>query len=256
MKVLIVNAFSRTTEGLRAFRRFETVVRMVRSRQAFKHQKCFSEDEVEMQTVDCTTIDTFLHESNSGFSAKDSEKLFDHIDMVFIDGDSSILPWFPKARKFLILLRMCKRTGKVMFACSFAMQMFTFLCATRIFVSKIVNGKGKGSSLDKFQLVSKRELQHLEHGEMFLHNATGDLYAYDLAKEEFYPVANVSIHNHKAAQEDAKARATIIKSYRYVAQNFEETDRVYVTQTIDSSCRVMKQFIQHWLSQGMGVRNR
>ena len=252
MKVLIVNGFSRSAEGLRVFQRFESTVRNVSGTQAFKQQKCFSHDEVEFHVVDYNSLDTFLHETSSGYAAKDAEKLFDHVDMVFIDGDATILPWFPRARKFLILLRMCKRTGKVLFACSFAMQMFTFLCATRIFISRIVNGNGRGSGLSQFQKVSKRELMRLDHGEMFLHSATGDLYDYDTAKGEFYPVANVSLHNHKAAQEDAKARTTILKSYRYVAQNFDDPDHLCTTQT-ETSCRVLKQYVQHWLSVGLGV---
>ena len=205
---------------------------------------------------------------NSGFFSKDAEKvsatqLFDHIDMVFIDGDSSILPWFPKARKvcgmqFLILVRMCKRTGKVMFACSFAMQMFTFLCATNVYVSRIMNGGGRGTSIKQLDKVSRRTLTHLEHGELFLDSGTGDLYAYDQAKEEFYPVANSSIHNHKIAQEDSnlyavKTRTSMIKSYRYIPQNFDETDRVAAAQINEANCRILKQYIQHWLSEGLGV---
>lgn len=214
--------------------------------------------------VDQDSIDQFLFETNSGFGSKDSEKLFDHLDMVFIDGDPNILPWFSKARKvsatqFLILIRMCKRTGKVMFASSFAMQMFTFLCSTNIFVNRIVNGNGKGSLTSAFTTVPKTARNKLEYGDLFLDNATGDLYGYDVAKEEFYPIANCSLHSHKAAQEDgtphsAKARSSMLKSFRYQPQNFDSVDRVYISQMNETSCRVLKQYIQHWLSDRIGVR--
>ena len=204
MKVLIINGFSRTSEGLRSFARFENAIRKVNSTQAFECQRCFSKEEIEYETVDTSTIDRYLYEMNTGFSSRDSEKLFDHVDMVFIDGDSTILPWFPKARKFLIMLRMCKKTEKVMFACSFAMQMFAFLCATNIYINQIVNGAGRGSSVAAFKAVSKGVLSRLEYGDLFLDSATGDIYGYDMAKQEFYPIANAAIHNHKSAQEDCK----------------------------------------------------
>ena len=263
MKVLIINGFSRTGDGLRAFARFESSVRQVTPTQAFRGQKNFSREELEFQIGDSHSIDQFLFETNSGFSSADSEKLFDHLDMVFIDGDAGILPWFPKARKvlcrqFLIMIRMCKRTGKVMFASSFAMQMFAFLCATNIFVNRIVNGQGRGTLTSGFNSVPKSTRCHLEYGDLFLDNATGDLYGYDLSKEEFYPIANCSVHSHKAAQEDctchtAKARTSMIKSYRYIPQNFDDPDRISVSQMNEASCRILKQYIQHWLSERLGV---
>jgi hypothetical protein len=205
MKVLLINGYSRTGDGLRSFGRFEAAVKQVATTQAFSAQRCFTKEEIEFEVVDAFTIDRYLYESNSGFSSRDSEKLFDHLDMIFMDGDATILPWFPKARKFLIMLRMCKKTGKVLFACSFAMQMFVFLCATNIYINQIVNGAGRGSNVAGFKKIPKSVLARLDYGDLFLDNATGDIYGYDMAKEEFYPIANAALHNHKSAQEDCNA---------------------------------------------------
>ena len=186
MKVLLINGYSRTGDGLRSFGRFEAAVKQVATTQAFSVQRCFTKEEIEFEVVDAFTIDRYLYEMNSGFSSRDSEKLFDHLDMVFMDGDATILPWFPKARKFLIMLRMCKKTGKVLFACSFAMQMFVFLCATNIYVNQIVNGAGRGSSVAGLKKIPKSVLARLDYGDLFLDNATGDIYGYDMTKE-LYP---------------------------------------------------------------------
>ena len=48
----------------------------------------------------------------------------------------------------------------------------------------------------------------------------------------------------------------MLKSYRYIPQNFDEVDRVYVSQMNECSCRILKQYIQHWLSDRLGVSNR
>jgi len=256
----LINGYSRTVDGLRAFGRFEAAVKQASTTQAFNAQRCFTKEEIEFEVVDSFTVDRYLYEMNSGFSSRDSEKLFDHLDMIFIDGDATILPWFPKARKFLIMLRMCKKTGKVLFACSFAMQMFVFLCATNIYINQIVNGAGRGSNVAGFRKVSKGTLARLDYGDLFLDSATGDIYGYDMTKKEFYPIANAALHNHKAAQEDCecyldRGKNAMLKSYRYIPQNFDDANRILVTLN-ESSCRIMKQYIQHWLSERLGVMAR
>ena len=209
MKVLLVNGFSPTAVGIRAFHHFETAVRNVVPTQAFQHQKFFLADDIEFTVVDSESLSVYLYELNTGFLNKDAEKLFDHLDMIFIDGDASLLPWFGRCGKvtdiqFLILIRMCKKTGKVLFGCTFAMQVLTFLCATNLFISRIVNGDGKGTALDRLMHTPKEVLRRLDYGEMFLDSATGDIYSYDQAKGEFYPIANASIHHHKTAQENRR----------------------------------------------------
>ena len=121
---------------------------------------------------------------------------------MFVDGDANILPWYERARKFLILVRMCKKTKKLLFACSFAMQMLVFLCATNLYITKVVNGGGKGSPKTEFGRIDKKTLKELVFGDVFIDSTTGDVYGYDSQKSEFYPIANVGIHNHKAAQEN------------------------------------------------------
>jgi hypothetical protein len=44
----------------------------------------------------------------------------------------------------------------------------------------------------------------------------------------------------------------MLKSYRYIPQNFDDANRILVTLN-ESSCRIMKQYIQHWLSERLGV---
>jgi len=99
MKVLLVNGFSPTPVGLRAFHRFETAVREVPSTQAFQHQKFFLSEDIEFTTVDSESLSVYLFELNTGFYNKDAEKLFDHLDMIFVDGDASMLPWFGRCAK-------------------------------------------------------------------------------------------------------------------------------------------------------------
>lgn len=121
-----------------------------------------------------------------------------------------------------------------------------------------MNGDGKGTSLDKLMHMPRDILRRLDYGEMFLDSATGDIYSYDQAKGEFYPIANASIHHHKTAQENripylAQTRASMLKTIQYAPQYFDTVDQVYVSNRSEMKCRVLKQHIQSWITQGIGV---
>lgn len=42
-------------------------------------------------------------------------------------------------------------------------------------------------------------VEKLTSEDVFLDDATGDFYCYDLHRKEFFPVANTGLHSHKAA---------------------------------------------------------
>jgi hypothetical protein len=188
--------------------------------------------------------------------------LFDHLDFIFIDGDANLLPWYRRARKvrdrkFLILLRMAKKTHKLVFAGSMAMQIYVFLCACNFQINQVINGQGKGSSLAKMHLMDKTAFDRLTLGDVFLDNSTGDLYSYDPHQEGFLPIANAGIHNHKAAQDNSKTYAeavskAMLKSYTYISRS--ERDQPYKGKSTEAKARIFKQYVQHWLTKGLGFR--
>lgn len=45
----------------------------------------------------------------------------------------------------------------------------------------------------------------------------------------------------------------MLKSYMYIPQNFDDANKILVSLN-ESKCRILKQFIQHWLSERLGVR--
>ena len=100
MRVLIVNGYADSPEGKRSFSNFKSIVL-----EAFTYQKMYNLTDIEFLEVDRNTIDSFLYEPASGYSSRDSEKLFDHLDFIFIDGEANMLPWLKRAKKFLILMR-------------------------------------------------------------------------------------------------------------------------------------------------------
>mgnify|MGYP001808113660 CR=1 FL=1 len=85
--------------------------------------------EIDFIIRDRDSIDDILYEIDSSFVRVECGKMFDSIDIIFFEGDANLRPWSPNAYKvsnskyikFLILLRMCLRSNKILFASSFAM---------------------------------------------------------------------------------------------------------------------------------------
>lgn len=249
MRVLIVDAFSSNQEGRRKYQTFKNSVK-----QAFSLQKIHNTGDIEFIEVNHETIDSYLFELNSVYLNRDAEKLFDHLDFVFIDGEANMLPWLPRTKKFLILIRMCKRTNKILFACTFAMQVLVYICATNFNIDKVINGKWRGSQLKEIYNIPKETIQKLSMGDVFLDNATGDIYCYDNKKEEFHPVANTGIHNNKAAQENEKVSKAMLKSYQYFVNAIDKSNEIYVGKLNECKARIFKQYVQHWLVKGLGFQ--
>lgn len=60
--------------------------------------------ETEFFIRDKENLDDFLYELDSSYVKKDAAKLFDYLDMIFVTGDSNLLPWHPTAYKVNIPL--------------------------------------------------------------------------------------------------------------------------------------------------------
>jgi len=77
-------------------------------------------------------LDDILYDEVFSYTNKHAAKTFDNLDMIFIEGDVNVLPWDPSLSKILILLRMCIKAKKTLFASAFAMQALVYLTATNL----------------------------------------------------------------------------------------------------------------------------
>lgn len=55
----------------------------------------------ELVLRDRSNLDDYLYEPNSSFQSAEGQKLFDYVDLVFIDGDGNLLPWVRKCEKVI-----------------------------------------------------------------------------------------------------------------------------------------------------------
>jgi hypothetical protein len=241
MKILIVNGYSKTEHGKAQFAEFEALIKQI-----FKDQRDFVDTETEFVIRTKDNLDDFLFELDSSYVKVSAAKYFDHVDMVFIEGDANLLPWSPSAAKMLILLRMCLKTKKLLFASSFAMQALVFLSATNFERNIIiVNGNGKGGSIAELMNLDL-DLAALRHHELFLDNVTGDLYSYNYDANEWVPKANIGLHYKKAAQGFESLGKFIVKCPVYKSKQMKEVMGAYLSKNTEDFCYLKKIYLQHW----------
>ena len=141
-------------------------------------------------------------------------------------------------------MRMCKRTKKVVFAAGCGMLMHVYLCSNKYHIHRVINGKGKGTSLNKIFSLKPEELNNIQAGDVFLDSGTGDMYCYDNIISEFFPIVNIGFHNHKIA-EDMEFKQTILKTYKYQPKTFDFFQPVNPGKRSETVCRILKQYVQH-----------
>lgn len=208
---------------------------------------------LEFDSVSVRALDRYLYDPETPYTSPDARKLFDHLDFVLIDGDASLLPWLPRAEKLVTLIRMCKRTNKLLFAASCGMQAFMYLYSCAQKVRRVVNGAGKGGSLADAQELSRETLSQLRPGEVLLDNSTGDVYQYDPVLHEFYPVGNVGLHYRKAAEESRAVRGVMLSSVASPPKAVPDTYPLFTAKLTETICRLSRPYVQHWLVRDVGA---
>lgn len=110
MKILLVDAYS-TTENLSTkFLEFKKILQSVFYRVVVcfydyiqkvldEQKELVDKEDVKIFERTLVNLDDFLFEMDSSFVQRSAAKLFDHVDMILIDGDTSLLPWSSYAHK-------------------------------------------------------------------------------------------------------------------------------------------------------------
>ena len=92
MKILIINAYGRKRQA--DFKKFESLIK-----KAILQQNHFLDTETEFFTRTKDDLDDFLYEPESVHANLSSARMFNYVDIIFVEGDSNLRPWSQKARK-------------------------------------------------------------------------------------------------------------------------------------------------------------
>lgn len=107
MKILIVNGYPNTPKGNQDFQRYHELIQEVffiiqpclTYFQIVRAQTDFVDTNLEFITRDRDDLDDYLYELDSSYVKKTAAKAFDYIDIVFMEGEATLLPWSPQASK-------------------------------------------------------------------------------------------------------------------------------------------------------------
>jgi len=245
MKVLIINAFADNVRGRRSFQEF-----LANVKNAFVRQRELSIQSIDFIVRDRNNLEDYLYDVYNKYENKEAEKGFDNLDFIFVDGEANLLPWLPQAHKLRILVRMCAITRKCLFASTFAMQMLIYYCATGFPDITVFNGKGKGGNLREIYNVAPEKVYRLKKNEVFLDNASGDLYKFQPGTNEWKPIANTGLHHHSATV-TFENHALVKQTQTYKPKGHREIYTNFTGKNNEGFCHVKKQMLQHWAMKGL-----
>ena len=174
MKILLIESSGKklTIAGVS---KFEMIIKDIMLENRF-----LMDTETEFISRDISDIDDLLYEQSSSYLRKESALFFDTIDMIFINGDPMIIPWGKRTETLNVLLRMCIKTEKIVFASGLGFFCLVMLCATDVEKGyfNVVNGNGRGSKLS--EITKEIRLRKVvEEQDVFLDSVTGDYYKYN-----------------------------------------------------------------------------
>lgn len=244
MKILIVNCYDISKEGLKNIDEFELIVK-----NEFFFQQEFSDSDIEFYLRHRNCIDDLLYDPDSGFLKRENGMLFDHFDFVFVCGPQTLLPWSPSAQKILVLLRMCFRAKKNLFCSGFGFQALIFMVASNYTSPyiRIVNTL-RGTPLNEIQKYSKN-LKNLTWNDFFLDNETGDFYSFHFDSAQWIPRFNAGLHYSRAAV----GAQDIVGNFSKAASNRKVT-KLQITNSDEVIVYIKKLFLSHWAVQGIELQ--
>ena len=216
---------------------------------------------VDMATCKYNKLHEYIYQPDSAFVDPLSIKRFDRLDMVFISGEPTVLPWSPRFQQVLILCRMCFQTNKCMFATTFACHMLAYLCSTGGEPDVcVINGNGKGSPIS--------ELPHfivphnIKKRDLFFDNTTGDFFQYESVESRAGKVTSGAgsggewiPYCHSGLRQRSKFMVNLPRKYKPKEPAGKQAIKLLTPSTIfETVLTVRNRYIQHWAFKGVSSK--
>eukprot|EP01038_Epipyxis_sp_PR26KG_P008612 gene8612-11641_t len=118
---------------------------------------------------------------------------FDKIDMIFIGGDLSVLPWAPISTQLVTLLQMIAITKKPCFTTGFGAFLSLYSLATNGTRFHLLN-EPHGGNIKTLPEFPRYSIGSGPFPGGWYDNKTGDMYVYDQTNKYWKPSCNIGIH--------------------------------------------------------------
>jgi len=136
--------------------------------------------------------------------AKEVILAFDNLDMIFIGGDMTYMPWDPKCSQVVTLLASARKVNKPVVCCGSGALMMVYSICTGGTKFHVLNGPF-GENIDRLPAFGRYSPDTGQYPGAWLNNSNGDLYSYDVHKRVWNPVCNCGIFRENMNNTQAKS---------------------------------------------------
>jgi hypothetical protein len=202
MRLLIINAFDETKRGIEAFNDFKRCV-LSCLREA-RGETVASEENIVVRKpfgLADYIIDYAFEMLDD--RAKDITLAFDNLDMIFIGGDMTYMPWDPKCSQVVTLLATARKVNKPVLCCGSGAFMMVYSICTGGTKFHVLNAP-YGENIDRLPAFSRYSPATGQYPGAWLNNNNGDLYSYDVHKRVWAPVCNCGIFRENLSNTQSK----------------------------------------------------
>lgn len=194
MQVLIINCFSDSPRGVIAFNNFQRLIERATASTFSKYG---------VSGVPTFTIKRLNELGEYAFdwqhdaldeSRKQQARMFDKLELIFVGGDMSILPWDPIATQLVTLLNMTNIVKKPVFLLGLGAYVNIYATATQGTRFNVLNGP-HGSGIDELAMFGQYGPSSIKESypSGFLDSDTGDMYTYNPQTGSWNPVCNIGM---------------------------------------------------------------
>ncbi len=180
-------------------------------------------------------------------TTKTIAKRFDKLDMIFISGDSKVLPWDPAMHDVVLLLHMCNFVKKPVVCTGSGAFHSMYTLSTKGIKFNIINGPD-GNAIDRLKIQPTYSIGSDQNPSGWLDSETGDIYRYDKQCTSWIPMCCIGSYRIPAhgTPSDLTLKPPTKKYGRDIRRLVEQTD-VQALNENEDKVQVRNIAQQHYL---------
>ena len=251
MNILLINAYGTSDSGKSKFNDFYSLVKNI-----FK--KILKGSGLDNCKFICRTpnnlkdlifkIDVISSDVSQNLSNK---KNFDKIDIVFIDGKETYVPWEDKSYILCEFIKLCKIKNKIMFMSGVAFEILIYYLATGTLNEyNFINSKGEIKAVEEMATIPYELFQSLKRNDNFLDFVSGDILEFRPNEQIWAPIKNIGLHKQLTA-EKYMSRGKFVLPDKFKGRDFIKNKYAFSTLCNEIKVSITRQNLSHYLVENL-----
>ena len=251
MNILLINAYGNNDSGKSKFNDFYSLVKNI-----FK--KILKGSGLDNCKFICRTpnsIKDFLFKIDimSGDVSQNLEnkKNFDKIDIIFIDGKETYVPWEDKSYTLCEFIKLCKIKNKIMFMSGVAFEILIYYLATGTLNEyNFINSKGEIKAIEEMATIPYQLFKSLKRNDNFLDFVSGDILEFRPNEQIWAPIKNIGLHKQLTA-EKYMYRGRFVLPDKFKGKDFIKNKFAFITICNEIKVSITRQNLSHYLVENL-----